>query len=334
MKCADPVLCYLDSKGKRKFRNFSFARKSIQGIPLDHIVFDCGKCLSCRKKRAYELAARCVLHSSLYKENCFLTLTYDEKKDGYHNRFEYADIQKFKKRLRSYCRRTLQKTIEVFNVHEYGKNGKKHWHLIVFNHDFSDKTLFTMRNSIPLYTSQQLSKLWPYGFNTCGDVSEASAMYTAQYMEKDFKNYNSHSAKKSHSKHSGLGRPYFEKHFKQILQLGFIPFSGLKLPVPRYFEKLARKHWAHFYDRTLFYPTLLRKSSIFREFSKSRPPNREIADLYTIYMANKKERILDLERQWNEVISQFLTSGNDPDFIKSNNNRLYDLRNKNLQENF
>lgn len=40
---------------------------------------------------------RCVLHASLYKENCFITLTYDESKDGYHNNKEYADIQKFKK---------------------------------------------------------------------------------------------------------------------------------------------------------------------------------------------------------------------------------------------
>lgn len=326
MKCADPVLCYLDSKGNRKFRNFSFAIKQIGGIPNSHIVLDCGKCITCRKKRAYELAARCVLHASLQKDNCFLTLTYDEKRKDYHNEFEYSDIQKFKKRLRKHCEPTK---IQIFNVHEYGKNGKKHWHLIIFNYIPEDRQ---KPIGSKYFTSKTLETLWPYGFHSIGDVNEASAMYQSQYMEKDFKNYNSHSTKKSHSKHSGLGRPYFEKHYKQILTLGYIPFNGKKLAIPRYFQKLARKHYAHYYDTSLFAATCLRKP-LYRPFLPGQA-NKEIADLYSQYRNTRDNSISELKENWDQVISQFLTTNETPDFIKANQNHLHDLRNKIGKEQF
>lgn len=332
MKCADPVLCYLDSKGKRIFRNFSFAVRTITGIPRDHIVLDCGKCLTCRKKRAYELAARCVLHASVYKENCFLTLTYDEKKEGYHNDFHYADIQKFKKRTRQYFARNFKSRIEMFNVHEYGKNGKKHWHLIMFGGDFSDKTLYTTRNEIPYFVSETLKRLWPFGHHTIGDVTEASAMYQAQYMEKDFKNYNVANEKKSHSKHSGLGRPYFEKHYRQILRLGYVPFNGRKLPVPRYFQRLAHKHYCHFYDPTKFVDTSQRRA-LYRPFQPGEE-NFEIAQLYELFLCHKTKNIEASAEAWKETVQLYLTSGDDPDFIKSNRNKLHDLRKRTSQEKF
>lgn len=296
---------------------------------MHQLVFNCGKCLYCRKKKAYEIASRCVLHSSLYKNNCFLTLTYDETKPTYHNNFDYTEIQKFKKRLRAHCK---GKKIEIFNVHEYGKNGKKHWHLIVFNHDFGDKTLHKMSNGIPLYTSRSLEKLWPFGFNTIGDVSTASAMYQAQYCEKDLKNGNYTNNKKSHSKHSGIGRPYFLRHYEQILRLGYIPVNGFKLPLPRYFQRLAHKHYCHFHEQSAFRDLTDRKA-LYRPF-KEGEANPRIAELYIEYKNLKQQYILDLEQQWNETISAHLTSKETPDFIKSNSNALYDLKNRNNIERF
>lgn len=327
VKCADPVLCYIGPTGKKIYRNFSYAPHVLK--QAHNQVFDCGKCLHCRKKRAYELACRCVLHASLYKQNCFLTLTYDEKKDGYHNNFEYSDIQKFKKRLRRHCE---PKRIEIFNVHEYGKNGKKHWHLIVFNHDFNDKTLHTVSNGTPLYTSLQLERLWPMGFNTIGDVSGASAMYTAQYVNKDFKNNNVGTIKKSHSKHAGIGRPYFLLHYKQILSLGYVPVDGKKLPVPRYFQRLAHKHYCHFNEPSAFWDTKERKA-LYRPFRKEEP-SLEISELYKTYDAKKRLHIEEKTIEWQDLMKVILTEKLEPDFIKSNSNALYDLQNKNKPERF
>lgn len=330
MKCADPVLCYILDNGKKLYRHFSLADESVK--KNHQLVFNCGKCLFCRKKKSYELAQRCVLHASLYQQNSFLTLTYDEKKEGYHNNVQYSDIQKFKKRLRQYVWRKFQKRIEVFNVHEYGRMGKKHWHLVLFNHDFRDKTLHTTKNNIPLYTSKHLQKLWPYGYNTLGDVSVASAMYQAQYMEKDIRNGNTTTKRKSKSNHKGIGLPYFMIHYKQILTLGYVPIDGKKMPVPRSFERRAHKHYCHFYKPAAFEDTFLRKR-LYTPFKKNEQ-NKELADLYIDYKKQKELKIKDLEREWDEVISQHLETGEDPDFVKAGQNALYDLYNKIREEKF
>lgn len=333
MKCIDPVLCYTHANGKKMYRHFSQIHKFL--LHTDHLVFNCGKCIVCRKKKAFELAVRCVLHASLYPKNCFLTLTYDEKKPTYHNTFDYTDIQKFKKRLRQHVWRTFKQRIEIFNVHEYGKNGKKHWHLIVFNYSPDqeadrgkqpDCRIHSRSNGIGLYVSQTLSDLWPHGYNTVGDVSEASAMYQAQYMEKDLKNGNLMSHKKSHSKHSGLGRPYFMQNYKQILMLGYIPLGGRKIPVPRYFQKLAHKHFCHYYDQSKFFQTSERKA-IYRPFKKEEP-DKQIADLYADFKHQKDIHVLEMEKDWNDVLTRYLTDYADTDFQKSGANLLYDLANK------
>lgn len=297
------------------------------------LVLNCDRCLQCRKRRARELAARCVLHASCYDRNCFLTLTYDEKIDGYHNNFSYRDIQLFKKRLRSYVTREFSKSIEVFNVHEYGKQGKKHWHLIVFGFDFEDKEVFSIKNGLPLYTSDELERLWPFGFSTIGDVSEASAMYQAQYMEKDFKNGNVTNSKRSHSKHSGIGRPYFLQNYSQLLRLGYIPFAGAKLPLPRYFERLAHKHYCHFFEPEAFFDIPKGRKALHRPF-KIGHENRHIAELFIQYRNSKNLRILEMEQEFNEVLAKFLSDKEDPDFVKSGSNAEYDFLNRNHLEGF
>lgn len=338
MKCADPVLCYTSEK-KRQFRHYSLASLTFKQMAQQ--VYNCGKCLTCRKKKSYELACRCLLHSSLYRQNSFLTLTYDELRPGYQNTRDYTHIQKFTKRLRSYCFRKFAKRIEIFNVHEYGKNGKKHWHLIVFNHDFTrdilknkkldSREIHSRKNGRPLYKSLKLQELWPYGFASIGSVEEASAMYQAQYMEKDFKNNHAGTLKKSSSKHSGLGKPYFLKHYRQILMNGFVSVNKSRLPVPRYFEKLAHKHYSHFYDKTNFFDLPYRKK-LYTPF-KHGEENLNIANLYQNYIKLKSEKIKTLDEEWTDFINS-LTFDTKPDFILSNENQLYDLKNKVTKENF
>lgn len=157
-------------------------------------------------------------------------------------------------------------------------------------------------------------------------------MYQAQYTQKDFKNGNVTNEKKSHSKHSGIGKAYFLKHYRQILTLGYIPFNGQKVPVPRYFKRLARKHYAHFYDRSLFADTYRRKA-LYRPFSDGLAV-KEIADLYSQFKDRQDNSILELKENWDQVIQEYLTEKDTPDFIKSGDNALYDLKNKNHQEKF
>lgn len=332
MKCANPTLSRINQiTGKRDFIEFRLAsplKKQLYTTPLN-----CGKCLFCRKKNAFSLAVRCVLHASLYEQNCFLTLTYDENKPNYHNKLSYKDIQDFKKRLRSYIDRKFQRKVEIFNVHEYGKNGKKHWHLVLFNFDFPDKTEFFMKNTHMIYTSEELNKIWGHGHCSIGSVTEASAMYQAQYTQKDIKNGNENSEKKAKSNHKGIGFPYFKKHYRQILLLGYVPFGDQKIPIPRSFERIAHKHYSHFYEPINFFKTTERER-LYTPF-KAGEENREIADLYIYYRDTiKAEKILELSEKWEQVISKHLQTGEKPDFIKSAENALYDYKNKNSVEKF
>ena len=138
--------------------------------------------------------------------------------------------------------------------------------------------------------------------------------------------------KKSHSKHSGIGKPYFLANYKQILRLGYIPINGQKLPIPRYFQKIAHKHYSHFYETENFFDTPQRKK-LYTPF-KTGLENKEIADLYIEFKKQKDLKIEELEKKWNDVISHHLTTKSEPDFIKSNQNALYDLQNKQSKEIF
>jgi hypothetical protein len=263
----------------------------------------------------------------------FLTLTYDETKPDYHNELEYRDIQLFKKNLRSYAnqKRNGKKRLEIFNVHEYGKNGKKHWHVLVFGIDFKDKEVQSYSNGNPLYKSKTLEKIWPHGHSSIGSVTEASAMYQAQYMEKDTKNGNN-GKRKSKSNHSGLGKTYFMRHYRQLLRLGYLPFNGHKYKLPRYFEKLAHRHWCHYNDPSYFHDIIGRKKvySLFKEGEA----NPEISQLYIDYDKRKKEAIRDRQEDWQMEMDRYIQTGLEPSFVQSLDNALYNLKNKTQQEKF
>lgn len=332
MKCADPKLCYTTESNTKILRHFSLATPIFKKMAQQ--VFNCDTCIFCRKRRSIELACRCVLHASLYTQNCFLTLTYDPKQQGFTNELQYKHIQKLTKDLRAFCDYYYDKKIQVFNVHEYGKKGQKHWHLIVFNHDFSQDPKFELKISPSgYYNTKRLELLWPYGHHSVGSVTEASAMYQAQYCQKDFKNNNLTNGKSSNSQHSGIGKEYFLKHYKQLLTLGYVPINNRKLPLPRYFQKLAHKHYCHFYDKSYFfdYPNRKKSYSIFKPGFES----KEIADLFIFYKERKLDFIQELSKNWDDYIDSLnLIDNTKPDFKLSEENFLHDLRNKTHQENF
>ena len=114
--------------------------------------------------------------------------------------------------------------------------------------------------------------------------------------------------------------------------LGYIPFNGKKMPLPRYFEKLAHKHWCYYNDQSYFEDNDERKAPY--TLGGLLPNGREIAALYEVYLTNKKEKLKNLEEEWNETISHYLETKETPEFKKAAENALYDLKNKETTENF
>lgn len=125
---------------------------------------------------------RCVHEASLYDNNCFITLTYDDDNLPPTGSLIKKHYQDFMKRLRH---KYTGKSIRYYHCGEYGElSDRPHYHACLFNHDFEDKIHYSTRDDVPLYTSPELNQLWPAGFNTIGAVTFESAAYVARYIMK------------------------------------------------------------------------------------------------------------------------------------------------------
>lgn len=179
-------------------------------------LVSCGGCGFCRLKYAGEWSVRSMHEASLYTENCFITLTYDDKRlpPGYDLRegliYSHFNID-FMKALRDRCggrdavthhnfgkinSKTglpypeFHRPIRFYVSGEYGENfGRPHWHALLFNFDFSDKYFWRWRRypngmRYAVYRSPTLEELWPYGNSEIGSVTLQSAGYCARYILK------------------------------------------------------------------------------------------------------------------------------------------------------
>ena len=95
----------------------------------ERIVVPCGHCVGCRLKRSRDWALRCMCEASLYKENCFVTITYDDEHlTGDRISLSLDDVQKFIKRVR---KKFSERKVRVFYCGEYGsKSNRPHFHII------------------------------------------------------------------------------------------------------------------------------------------------------------------------------------------------------------
>lgn len=156
-------------------------------IPVTQTIA-CGRCIGCRLDRSLQWAARCVHEAQMHDENCFITLTFDNKFIDENGSLKVSDFQKFMKRLRKMI---APKKVRFFHCGEYGaKFSRPHHHACLFGYDFSDKVLFSEKGGNKLYVSPQLMKLWPFGFSTVGAMTFESAAYVARYVLKKWSEDN------------------------------------------------------------------------------------------------------------------------------------------------
>ncbi|QCQ84905.1 replication initiator protein [Blackfly microvirus SF02] len=217
----------------------------------------CGKCPGCRVDRSRAWALRCMHEAQLHPENSFVTLTFDDKNlpDDYSVR--PSDIQNFFKRL---IDANPHKKIRRFTCGEYGEeNLRPHYHALIFNHSFSDKILYSKKTNklnplqpIKLYTSPTLSKLWPYGHATTGDLTYQSAAYCARYTIKKiggdlaplhYERVHPLTGKlcqvlpefATQSRRPGLGAGWFDLYKSDLYPSDFLTVDGKKHAVPKYY---------------------------------------------------------------------------------------------------
>ena len=199
----------------------------------------CGQCINCRINYSRTWALRCVCEASLYDENWFLTLTYDD--DHYPGCAKKDDLQKFIKRLRK-----KHPGVRYFACCERGEHTKRyHFHLILFNlHLEGIRCLGKGPKGGYYYECQELVDLWNNGFIVLGDVNYTTCNYVAQYcLKKTYQNEKTDEFVTMSLK-PGIGTRYFEENLKTIVRDDkiYINSGGSYVNAPpRYFDKLLAR---------------------------------------------------------------------------------------------
>lgn len=186
MPCFHPLTAWKSANLQEDFnaltKKHRLVFKADLGFPNTKTEIACGQCAGCRLDKARAWAIRCVHEASLHKENCFLTLTYNDNNLPDGGSLNVRDIQLFLKRLRKKCG-----PFRFFQCGEYGELlNRPHHHILLFGLNFPDKLLFRSGKENKLYSSATVSALWTYGFHSIGELTFDSACYCARYVLKKF----------------------------------------------------------------------------------------------------------------------------------------------------
>lgn len=253
MPCYNPLTAW-----RTPLQTITFDRN--KGISTSKMQLPCGSCIGCRLERSRQWAMRCMHEAKSYEDNCFITLTYADDQIPEGNTLIKSHFQNFMKRLRFEYNK---KKIRFYACGEYGDSSSRpHYHACLFNHDFTDKTLWKEKNDTKLYVSETLNKLWPLGFATIGALTFESAAYTARYVLKKQNGANA----ASHyefidtgtgevfnrtpeftlmSRNPGLGTKYFEEFGADVYPSDTVIVGGFPSKPPRFYDKKAEKTHPH-----------------------------------------------------------------------------------------
>lgn len=228
----------------------------------------CGQCIGCRLERSRQWALRCLNETQLHDRNCMVCLTFSDPHLPPGGDLDVKPLQLFLKRLRKLAGDVK---IKFFACGEYGeKKGRPHFHVLLFNWDFADKVLYTVRNDIPVYRSETLERLWSdgktgesLGISEIGSVTFESAAYVARYILKRElvldKRFEDEDGKKwdvvartgeirkpefvvmsrgGRGGRGGIGREWYEKFKLDMYPEDFYIVRGRKVKPPRYYDGL------------------------------------------------------------------------------------------------
>ena len=267
MACFHPITAYKSNHYKTESGKslIVFNPQAIAGKPYDVVKFPCGNCVGCRVSKARTWALRCMHEASLYSSNCFITLTFAPEHLNHTGTLVKADFQKFMKRLRiKYQGVDLvvdEEGKETFPIRYYhcGEYGTKlrrpHHHACLFNFDFPDKEIWTVRDGVRLYRSRTLEALWPFGFCTIGEVTYQSAAYVARYIHKKmngkmaeghYQNVDPETGEvfqilpeyQSMSRRPGIGKRWFDQFKGDCFPKDFLTHDGKTFKIPEYYDRL------------------------------------------------------------------------------------------------
>lgn len=201
----------------------------------------CGQCLHCRLNHARMWSIRIENESRQYKDNVFLTLTYDDEHLPPNGSLVKEDLTLFFKRFR----KAIGKPVRYFACGEYGdKYGRPHYHIIFFNVSERDKVFKDLIYDPKTHGYHCVCPSWDKGLVHIGFVTIDSANYVAGYVVKKQKGLN---AKKFYadrgiipefvvmSRRPGIGSAFLEANKGRLAKKNYVVCKGFKYALPRYY---------------------------------------------------------------------------------------------------
>lgn len=215
------------------------------------ISLPCGQCVGCRLERSRQWAMRCVHEASLYDENEFVTLTYDDNKIPHRGQLHYRDVQLFIKRLR----KSSGAKIKYIVCGEYGETTMRpHYHMIIFGYRFPDREkVLKLQSEHKLYSSAILERLWQKGHCVLGEVNFETAAYIARYCIKkvtgkgaeahysrvdDLGEYQLTPEFLKMSLKKAIGKAWLEKFHTDVYPHDYVIINGREVKPPKYYDKM------------------------------------------------------------------------------------------------
>lgn len=249
MVCYHPMTAYWAQdkwpSGKRKI---TFSKSNaLEGTPLK---LACGQCSGCRLEKSRQWAVRMMHEASLYDENCFITLTYDDDNLPYMGTLVPRDFTLFLKRLR----KRFGSGIRYYMCGEYGDEyGRPHYHACLFNFRFPERIEWKRSGEHMLYMSPALDALWGKGLSCESDFTFETAAYTARYLMKKVNG----DAKEDHysrvdgdgvihnivpefarmSRRPGIGADWYKSFCADVHNGDFVLYQGRKGRVPTFYDR-------------------------------------------------------------------------------------------------
>lgn len=301
MSCFHPLKAYWRDVSRS---GITFdASRSATKIPF---ALPCGRCIGCRMEKARQWGVRCLHEKKMWRDNSYVTLTYNNENLPLGGSLCLRDLQLFMKKLRKARNACKANPIRFFAGGEYGeRDGRPHYHLLLFNCGFPDMRYHAdNKRGEPLYISKELSDLWGKGFCTIGEVTFDSAVYCAKYA---LKKVTGDAAEEHYfvwdddgighsiapefavmSRRPGIGATYYEKYGKEVRDHDNVIVNGRKVRPPRYYDTKSEE----------INPVLLdkhkkaRKRAAVLAKSDNTPERLRVKEKLAHIAAEKKEKTL------------------------------------------
>lgn len=270
--CTRPLTAFVNPDGGRPIFGYEGTKRGLPQMELP-----CGKCPECQKDYYTNWATRGSRELARWDSSVFLTLTYAPEHLPENNSLNKKDVQDFIKRVKKYFKSTTENPIRQIYCGEYGtKTLRPHYHVILFNCDFPDRKFHRRSDQgHPIFTSEILSRLWPYGFTEFGIAEPGSIAYLFKYVlkkktrreklegpliiERDGVTYEVAHEFIEASRNPGIGA-----HLRgsDSIKKGFLSVNGVKKKLPKYYLEWLRLNDPETFDKI---------SNLKFDFHKSQP---------------------------------------------------------------